>query len=64
VPHVTKAGRPGQAEELIRASADADLVVVGSRGAGVFQRLVTGSVATKVSRRARCPVVVIPSEAG
>jgi nucleotide-binding universal stress UspA family protein len=52
------------AEELIQASRDAELVVVGSRGAGRLRRLVLGSVSTQVSQHARCPVVVIPAEAG
>ncbi len=52
------------AEELIRASRDAELIVVGSRGAGRLRRLVTGSVSNRVSQHARCPVVVIPAEAG
>ena len=50
------------AEELIQASRDADLVVVGSRGAGRLRRLVRGSVSAEVSQHARCPVVVIPAE--
>jgi nucleotide-binding universal stress UspA family protein len=52
------------AQELIQASRDADLVVVGSRGAGVFRRLTMRSVAALVSQHARCPVVVIPAEPG
>src|ERR1700722_8324434 len=52
------------AEELIQASRYAELVVVGSRGAGVLRRLTMRSVSTRVSRHARCPVVVIPAQAG
>ena len=50
-------GNPGAA--LIDASADADLVVVGSRGAGGFSSLVMGSVSSKVVNHAKCPVVVV-----
>ncbi len=50
------------AEELLSASADADLVVVGSRGAGGFKRLLMGSVSTQVTHHARCPVVVVPAK--
>jgi nucleotide-binding universal stress UspA family protein len=50
------------AEELLHAAEDADMVVVGSRGAGGFKRLVMGSVSTTVTHHAHCPVVVIPSD--
>jgi len=50
------------AEELIKASAGADMLVVGSRGAGGFKRLLMGSVSTQVSHHAHCPVVIIPVE--
>ncbi|HTS95989.1 MAG TPA: universal stress protein [Streptosporangiaceae bacterium] len=50
-------GSPAAA--LIDASADADLVVVGSRGAGGFSSLVMGSVSSKVVNHAKCPVVVV-----
>jgi nucleotide-binding universal stress UspA family protein len=48
------------AEELIRASRDADMLVVGCRGSGGFGRLLMGSVTTQVTHHAACPVVVIP----
>jgi nucleotide-binding universal stress UspA family protein len=51
-------GLPGR--ELIRASADADLVVVGARGTSPITRLLVGSVSNEVLHRARCPVVVVP----
>lgn len=51
-------GLPGQ--ELIRASQDADLVVVGARGTSPITRLLVGSVSIEVLHHAHCPVVVVP----
>jgi nucleotide-binding universal stress UspA family protein len=49
------------AQELVAASADADLVVVGSRGGGGFAQLMLGSVSHQVVSHATSPVVVIPA---
>jgi nucleotide-binding universal stress UspA family protein len=49
------------AEELLRAAVDADMIVVGARGAGGFRRLLLGSVSSQVVHHGDCPVVVIPS---
>ncbi|HEY6747847.1 MAG TPA: universal stress protein [Mycobacteriales bacterium] len=51
------------ATELITLSADADQVVLGSRGHGGFASLLVGSVATKVAGHAACPVVVVRDDA-
>jgi len=49
------------AEELINAGADADMIVLGSRGAGGWSAQLIGSVASKVSHHATVPVLIIPS---
>jgi len=46
-------------EQLIEASKDADLIVVGSRGVGGFTRLLMGSTSSQVSQHAHCPVVIV-----
>ena len=49
------------ADELIKASQGADMVVVGRRGMGGFSRLLMGSVSSQVAQHAQCPVLLIPS---
>lgn len=50
------------ANVLIQLSNEADLVVVGTHGRTGFQHLVLGSVAERVVRMAKCPVLVVPKQ--
>jgi nucleotide-binding universal stress UspA family protein len=47
-------------QELVDASQDADMLVVGSRGGGGFAHLLVGSVSSQVIQNAACPVVTVP----
>ncbi len=57
VSFVAGVGRP--AEVLIAEAKGANLLVVGSRGAGGFAKLVMGSVSQKVVAHATCPVAIL-----
>ena len=48
---------PGPA--LVKASKEADLLVVGSRGMGGFEELLVGSIARYCARHATCSVVLV-----
>ena len=49
------------ADELIKASQGADMLVLGRRGQGGFARLTMGSVTSQVAHHAHCPVLIVPS---
>lgn len=53
-----RAYHAGAAQTLIRASRDARILVVGSRGLGGFREMVLGSVSDQCVRYAHCPVLV------
>lgn len=48
------------AEQLLKVSSDADLLVLGSHGRGFVGRLIMGSVCDRVVRAAACAVLVVP----
>jgi nucleotide-binding universal stress UspA family protein len=48
------------AEELIKASEGADMLVLGRRGTGGFGRLLMGSVSSQVAQHSSCPVLIVP----
>ena len=47
--------------EIVKLSAEADLVVMGTHGRTGLPRLVLGSVAERVVRLAKCPVLTVPA---
>ena len=49
-------------KELVDASQDADLVVIGARGGSGFARVLVGSVSSEVVQHSACPVVIVPHE--
>lgn len=51
-------GRP--VPSLVRAAAEADLLVVGSRGRSGIAAVILGSVSSACVHYATCPVVVVP----
>lgn len=53
-------GEPAAALADVAREQDADLLVVGRRGAGFVERLVMGSVADRVAHYSPCPVLIVP----
>ncbi len=54
------AGYPGPAILEAADEVRADFIVLGSHGHGAFYELVVGGTASRVLKRARCPVLVVP----
>jgi nucleotide-binding universal stress UspA family protein len=61
LPVIGRVVLSGPGEELTRESKAADLVVLGTSGAGAVETMLLGSVAHEVARHAVCPVVLVPN---
>lgn len=55
-----KRGDP--ADQILKASKGFDLIVMGSKGLGRFQRLFLGSVSNSVVQQSRVPVLIVRPE--
>lgn len=47
-------------DELVNASGDADLIVIGSDRTGALTGLLHGTMAQQLAEKTRCPLVVVP----
>ena len=56
----TYAGGPAHEIVEVAQQVDAGLIVTGSRGLGMIQGLLVGSVAHRLPYLARCPVLIVP----
>ena len=56
---ITSVGPPAEAIVKLAGERNADLIVIGTRRKGFFERLVEGSVNQNVLRRAGCDVLVV-----
>jgi nucleotide-binding universal stress UspA family protein len=50
------------AEELIKASEGADMLVLGRRGTGGFGRLLMGSVTSQVAHHSHSALLIVPGD--
>ena len=61
VKTVSRTGRAAREILSFAESVKADLIVTGSRGAGLMGRILVGSTATGILRGARCAVLAVPT---
>jgi nucleotide-binding universal stress UspA family protein len=59
----TRLAEGGAASVLTKQAADADLLVVGSRGLGGFRELLLGSLSHECVQHASCPVLIVSAQA-
>ena len=56
----TYAGGPAHEIVEVAGQLDAGLIITGSRGLGMIQGLLVGSVAHRLPYLAKCPVLIVP----
>jgi nucleotide-binding universal stress UspA family protein len=64
VETITREGKASREILRFAREAGADLIVTGSRGAGLMSRLLVGSTATGIIRGADCAVLAVPAAPG
>lgn len=57
-----KIGNPKDEILLTADEWNADMIILGTHGRTGFDHFISGSVAEKVVRKARCPVLIIPNK--
>lgn len=57
---VEELGDPVSRLLAVSEDHEADLIVIGRRGAGIAERLILGSVADRLCHLSPCPVMVVP----
>lgn len=57
---VEELGDPATRLLAVCDSSEADMLVIGRRGAGFAERVILGSTADRLTHLAECPVLVIP----
>jgi nucleotide-binding universal stress UspA family protein len=62
VQTLVRVGKPAQQIVETARISKADLVVIGTHGRSGFERLMLGSTADKVLRKAPCPVMTVPRQ--
>jgi nucleotide-binding universal stress UspA family protein len=57
---VEELGDPASTIIAVCERENADLLIVGRRGAGLVERMVIGSVADRLAHHAPCPLLIVP----
>ncbi len=57
---IEELGEPATRLMAVCEQQGADLLVIGRRGAGLFERVILGSVADRICHLCTCPVLVVP----
>lgn len=60
ISEVEELGDPSTAVIAVCEAEEAELLVIGRRGAGLVERMMIGSVADRLAHTAPCPLLIIP----
>lgn len=60
ISEVEELGDPSTVVAAVCEAEQADILVIGRRGAGLVERVMIGSVADRLAHTAPCPLLIIP----